>query len=58
MSIEKKKAQLEMMKMDSNIMESEIRIEERLEEIERIKVTISKYNERRDELSQKLGEME
>lgn len=56
MSIEVKKMKLELIKMDANIMDAEIRIEERLAEIERIKEGIKQYDERREELSLKIEE--
>ena len=56
MDIEKKKIQLEIHKMDANIMDSEIRIEERKMEIKRIEDQIKTYKERKEELAVKLGE--
>ena len=56
MSIELKKIKLEIIKMDANIMESEIRIEERMAEVERIENNIKKSKEKKEELLLKIKE--
>lgn len=50
--LEKKKKQSELLKMQSNIMDCEIRIEEKLLEIERIKDQVAKFEEHAENLKQ------
>lgn len=54
MSLEKKKLQLQLMKMDTNILEYELKIQERLEDIERIKDQIKKCEEYKEEIKEQL----
>lgn len=56
MDIQTRKKKLEMMKMDANIMDAEIRIEERKAEIKRIEDQIETYKVRKEELAVEVGE--
>ena len=57
MSVELKKIKLELIKMDANIMDAEIRMDERLAEINRIKDSIKAYEDRKKELQEKMEEL-
>lgn len=57
MNIEAKKVQLEILKMEANIIDAEIRVSEKMAEIDKINDNISKYEERKKELLSKLEEI-
>ena len=58
MSLEIKKVKVELIRVSANKAELELRIEERLHEIERIKENIKVSEDKEEELRQKIKEME
>jgi len=54
MSLEKKKKEAEIMRMRSNILDAEVQIEERKEEIQRIGNKIETFNNRIEVLEKEL----
>jgi len=52
--LEKKKLQLQLMKMDTNILEYEVKIEERLKDIERIEEQIELCKKHKEETEKQL----
>jgi len=55
MDLEEKKTRLQIMKMDTNILEYEVKIDERKEDIERIKTQIKLCEQTKKELEEKLS---
>ena len=52
--LEKKKLQLQLMKMDTNILEYEVKIEERMNDIQRIEKQIEMCKEHKKEIKKEL----